>query len=717
MPIKVSFQGRTYTFDLWKPTSVACASPIALQIVSTGLEETRPDQAPNVLFLAASDGTRCVLVERVNLAPFMQKHRNGVLIMENAAHVLAGLAEHAQSFDLYSSVEQGRVWDIGLLSRLHCLGTVGDPRQSTLEEIAATHLGDAASKELRSVRSSDSRLCRHIGRPLMSIPSTILRHAATSALAIWALFPVLTNAISTLLASSTAARGNCGETWLDSCKDLHGPLTHHLQVKAAIVMAGINRAGISVDVGRVGDLRHEIESAETSLQADLRQELKKHLAIFRSSRLNHQHIGATAAHLTAHGHSSTMLPLSGDAEANFTCNIVKALGDSWAARLQTFRTNRSIRDSYLSKMLSPRIHPNFGVLLKTGRTFCRGINLQGIPRSGNSTADTQRALRRCFVPRPDHVFVDVDYCQIELAALSAVWDSQFKIGDSLKTLINKGEDVHRLLAAEILKKLAANVQPHERNSIKPVSFGRPAGMGVSAIQEMARKNYNVSLAEAQIREVIAAYHRLCPELDQWLQDDINPGAMFTKDQGSVPNSGDAPFSATAPFPLQALLRVLKGESPLAHGLRRFAPADAERLWECAQQCQSKLPPDLADQLRERQPSEQLSDAVVELARQQSVFTLSGRLRANAGFAACRNTSFQGAAADGAIESLWRIWRKGYRIVNFVHDQIVVEVPKVKAADAKKEIEHLMIEGMNSIIPGVLIRVKSAVTKSFDPVDF
>jgi hypothetical protein len=51
------------------------------------------------------------------------------------------------------------------------------------------------------------------------------------------------------------------------------------------------------------------------------------------------------------------------------------------------------------------------------------------------------------------------------------------------------------------------------------------------------------------------------------------------------------------------------------------------------------------------------------------------LRASATSSARHNTMFQGLAADGAKLALWKLWRAGYRLVNFIHDEILVELPE------------------------------------------
>ena len=67
-------------------------------------------------------------------------------------------------------------------------------------------------------------------------------------------------------------------------------------------------------------------------------------------------------------------------------------------------------------------------------------------------------------------------------------------------------------------------------------------------------------------------------------------------------------------------------------------------------------------------------------------TLTGRVRGRVGFTQARNTPFQGLAADGAKLALWALIRAGYRVVAFIHDEIIVELPEEgvdHAAEARR----------------------------------
>ena len=52
----------------------------------------------------------------------------------------------------------------------------------------------------------------------------------------------------------------------------------------------------------------------------------------------------------------------------------------------------------------------------------------------------------------------------------------------------------------------------------------------------------------------------------------------------------------------------------------------------------------------------------------------------------RNTPFSGLAADGAKLALWNIQKLGYRIVAFIHDEMVVAIPE--STHSRKDIETI-----------------------------
>ncbi len=67
-----------------------------------------------------------------------------------------------------------------------------------------------------------------------------------------------------------------------------------------------------------------------------------------------------------------------------------------------------------------------------------------------------------------------------------------------------------------------------------------------------------------------------------------------------------------------------------------------------------------------------------------------------------------ALCDRTVGStpLWKVWRAGYAIANFIHDELLVEVPARDDLDAHAaRIRDLMIAGMREVVPDVRIAVE------------
>jgi hypothetical protein len=156
------------------------------------------------------------------------------------------------------------------------------------------------------------------------------------------------------------------------------------------------------------------------------------------------------------------------------------------------------------------------------------------------------------------------------------------------------------------------------------------------------------------------------------------------------------------------LKVLKTAEPHKEDGRPYSAADVDYFWSQVEARLAALPVAVHAWVLQRQPQVALQRAVLRLVGRGPCFTLTGRLRANATYAARHNTIFQGLAADGAKLALWLLWRAGYRIVNFIHDEVLIEVPA--ESDLKEHAErvrHLMIEGMRAVVPDVSVNVEYA----------
>ena len=96
----------------------------------------------------------------------------------------------------------------------------------------------------------------------------------------------------------------------------------------------------------------------------------------------------------------------------------------------------------------------------------------------------------------------------------------------------------------------------------------------------------------------------------------------------------------------------------------------------------------------------------------AVTTLTGRIRANTTYCAEKNTAFQGLAADGAKLALYNLMDAGFKLVGFVHDEIITEVPENTAKEMRRLQEEIMVNSMSLVVPDVKISVESTISPRY-----
>ena len=733
MSLEIRLGPHRCDFDEWTPRQGRVFEGLfALDTETLAIDEENPQIVPPLVLAAACDGRRGVFLGRDAVAPFLMAHGDGALIAHNAAFDLRVLHEVVgDRLDLYALVERGRVWDTRVLKRLLALATQGHTARgdSSLEACVRDHLGLALPKRILDGDGDDVRtgFGRFLGRPLAEIPVASMEYAGRDPLATWHLFWELNGRIREVLRRSRGVWGFAGDEWLREVVGRFGPLTHHVQLKASILMDALRSNGIAIDATRREEKLGRVRAIREACRERMRRRGfmanepgsgKALQSILARYRLDHP--GAELKR-TPSGKFSTaeedLAELAGE--------------DEFFRDLIRYRAAEKLEATYLRKMGRPRLHAGFGYLMETGRTSCGGgFNLQNLPRESDES-EAARTIRGCFVAGEGRVLIDSDYSQIELVVLAHALEHQFGHQGHLARVINGGQDVHTLIAASVLGKTVDGVTRVERASVKPISFGRPGGMGPQRLRQIARASYGVELTIEEVEGRIRAYQRLCPELDEFLRDEAEgPGLVIATALGLTPASyaeatrtyhdpADPAGHSPQDWLGGMLLKVLREESPrTSRGAgRAYTAEEMDYFWGRALDLPLALQPALRGRLEARRPDVRLWQAVRDWAGRRPVFTITGRLRAGATFCSGRNNIFQGPAADGAILGLWLVWRAGHRIVNFVHDQVVVESPlDGRVGERVAEIEGLMKWGMSEVVPGMEVRGETVVTTSLNKGD-
>lgn len=296
------------------------------------------------------------------------------------------------------------------------------------------------------------------------------------------------------------------------------------------------------------------------------------------------------------------------------------------------------------------LHSHFEVCQETGRTGSSKPNIQNLKRRGG--------LRECFVPRPGYLFAACDYSGAELCTLGQVCLHLF--GQSaLADAMNAGKDPHLLVASQILGLPYDDLKKrHEHGAGSDCLSSRGACSCPYCIIDNARQT------------------------------------------GKILNFGGP--GGLGPKALVEFARTVYDVF--------LTEADAKRLkgiWFAALPEMKHYFKYIDETIRHNRPIVQLG---------------SKRYRGDKKYTARCNTLFQGLAADMAKDAGWRICRGCYlevegplfgcRMVNFIHDEFIVEVPEHWGHEAAQEIAKHMIEAARVWLPDVKIAAKPLLMRQW-----
>ena len=155
-----------------------------------------------------------------------------------------------------------------------------------------------------------------------------------------------------------------------------------------------------------------------------------------------------------------------------------------------YRTLSKLKSTYVDGLIplinkdDSKIHAHFNqTVTTTGRISCTEPNLQNIP----IRQEMGRNLRKAFIPDSEEcVLVGADYSQIELRVLAHMSGDE-----ALIDAFNRGEDIHRATAANVLGVPESEITIEERSRAKAVNFGVIYGMssfGLSSELNITRKD-------------------------------------------------------------------------------------------------------------------------------------------------------------------------------------------------------------------------------------
>ena len=245
-----------------------------------------------------------------------------------------------------------------------------------------------------------------------------------------------------------------------------------IEVPLVPILADMELTGIAVDVAALNEmslvLGERIETLKAAVYAEAGQEFNmnspKQLAPILFNTPEEGGRGLKPIKKTKTGPST---------DAETLAQLRDIQGDALCGLMLQYRELAKLKSTYVDPLpdtvaADGRIHTSYHqAVAATGRLSSNNPNLQNIP----IRTEEGRKIRRCFVAKPGHRFLSVDYSQVELRILAHYCGE-----GPLVEAFRNGEDIHRRTAAEIFGVMPPLVTADQRRAAKAINFGIVYGM-------------------------------------------------------------------------------------------------------------------------------------------------------------------------------------------------------------------------------------------------
>ena len=153
--------------------------------------------------------------------------------------------------------------------------------------------------------------------------------------------------------------------------------------------------------------------------------------------------------------------------------------------------------------LTGRVHTKLHqAVVASGRLASNDPNLQNIP----VRTQEGRAIRGAFVPEEGWLLLDADYSQIELRVVAALAQDPVLLG-----AFERGEDIHRRTASEVMGVAMEDVTSDQRSAAKTVNFGLLYGQGAFALAAQ------LGISQKEAKAFIERYFERMPKVAAWIE--------------------------------------------------------------------------------------------------------------------------------------------------------------------------------------------------------
>ena len=276
-----------------------------------------------------------------------------------------------------------------------------------------------------------------------------------------------------------------------------------IELPLVLVLARMEDRGIAVDVDVLRAISDDLTTRAHVLELAI-QDLAGHEFTVNSTKQLQQvlfeELGLPKGRKTKTGYSTDATTLEGLLGAH---PIIE--------KLLAYREVEKLRSTYGESLLHEvaadgRIHATFRqTVARTGRLSSEQPNLHNIP----VRTEEGRRFREAFVPSAGWDLLVADYDQVELRIIAHL------AGDpGLLAAFEKGEDIHRAIAADVFSESVESVTHEQRERAKMVSYGLAYGMEAFGLA----RRLGGSMGDA--KEIMDRYFQAYPDVKRYMDETV-----------------------------------------------------------------------------------------------------------------------------------------------------------------------------------------------------
>ncbi|MDR1841514.1 MAG: DNA polymerase I [Holophagales bacterium] len=272
------------------------------------------------------------------------------------------------------------------------------------------------------------------------------------------------------------------------------------------VLADLEGTGVRIDLDELDKLSARFNKEKAVAEAsifELAGEVFNPASPLQLGRILYEKLGLPVLQRTA----KTKAPST---DEDVLQELSKLEGGEIAQALLRYRQMSKLLGTYveaLPQLINPitgRVHTKLHqAAVATGRLASSEPNLQNIP----IRTEEGRAIRGAFVPEPGWVLLDADYSQIELRVVAALAKDPILLG-----AFERGEDIHRRTASEVMGVAMEDVTPEQRGRAKAVNFGLLYGQGAFALSAA------LGISHSEAKAFIESYFERMPAVARWIDE-------------------------------------------------------------------------------------------------------------------------------------------------------------------------------------------------------